>query len=209
MKKTFALLFVFAASLLAVAQVQAESLVDGSAEAGKDKSLTCTACHGAEGNSANPLWPNIAGQHAKYTETQLMAFKSGERVNALMSSQAMLLTDEDMADLAVYYESLPAAVQSVANPDLIARGEALYRGGNAENGVPACIGCHGPTGLGNAAAAYPALHGQHAAYTAKQLQDYASGARKTGGQTQMMQTISSRLSPEDIEALASYVQGLR
>lgn len=198
-----------AAWILAATHVQAESLVDGDPEAGKAKALTCTACHGAAGNSANPLWPNIAGQHAKYTEVQLMAFKSGERVNALMSSQSMLLADADMADLAAYFENLPGAAQSVADPDLLARGESLYRGGNAEKGIPACSGCHGPTGRGNAAAVYPSLQGQHAAYTAKQLQDYATGARKTGGKTQMMQSISARLSPEDIEALASYVQGLR
>jgi cytochrome c553 len=208
MKNKLAPLFVFAAWMLASTQVQAESLVDGDAEAGKSKALTCTACHGAAGNSANPLWPNIAGQHAKYVATQLVAFKSGGRVDPLMSSQAMLLADDDMADLATYFESLTGAAQSVANPDLLARGEALYRGGNAEKDIPACIGCHGPTGRGNAAAVYPSLQGQHAAYTAKQLQDYAAGVRKTGGKTQMMQSISARLSPEDIEALASYVQGL-
>jgi len=209
MKTTFAPLFVLVASLLAAAQLQAESLVDGSAEAGKAKALTCSACHGAEGNSVNPLWPNTAGQHAKYVVTQLQAFKSGARMNPLMTSQAMLLSEQDMADLAIYFEGLPGAVQAVANPELVDRGEALYRGGNLEKGVAACIGCHGPTGRGNAAAEYPSLQGQHAAYTAKQLEDYASGARKTGGKTQIMQSIAARLSKEDIKALASYVQGLR
>jgi len=209
MKTKFAPLFVLVASLLAAAQLQAESLVDGSAEAGKAKSLTCSACHGAAGNSVNPLWPNTAGQHAKYVVTQLQAFKSGERMDPLMTSQAMLLNEQDMADLAVYFEGLPGAVQAVANPELVDRGESLYRGGNLEKGVAACLGCHGPTGRGNAAAEYPSLQGQHAAYTAKQLEDYASGARKTGGKTQIMQSIAGRLSKEDIKALASYVQGLR
>jgi len=209
MKNTFASLFVLATWILAAAQVQAESLVDGNADSGKNKALTCTACHGAEGNSANPLWPNIAGQHAKYVETQLLAFKDGGRVDPLMSSQAMLLADDDMADLAAYFEGLAGTAQAVADPRLLPRGEALYRGGNADQDIPACIGCHGPTGRGNAAAVYPSIQGQHAAYTSKQLRDYASGARKTGGKTQMMQSISARLSPEDIEALASYVQGLR
>jgi cytochrome c553 len=209
MKTKFAPFFVLVATLLAAAQLQAESLVEGSAEAGKAKSLTCTACHGAEGNSVNPLWPNTAGQHAKYVVTQLQAFKSGERMNPLMTSQAMLLNDQDMADLAVYFEGLPGAVQAVANPELVDRGESLYRGGNLEKGVAACIGCHGPGGRGNAAAEYPSLQGQHAAYTAKQLEDYASGARKTGGKIQIMQSIAARLSQEDIKALASYVQGLR
>ena len=205
----FAPLIVLAASMLAVTQVQAESLVDGDADAGKNKALTCTACHGAAGNSANPMWPTIAGQHAKYTASQLHGFKDGGRADPLMTSQAMLLSETDIADLAAYFEGLAGAAQPVADPKLLARGEALYRGGNAEEGIPACTGCHGPTGRGNAAAVYPSLQGQHATYTSKQLQDYASGARKTGGKTQIMQAISARLSSEDIEALASYVQGLR
>lgn len=202
-------LFAMAGLMLAGFQAQAESLVDGSAEAGKAKALTCTACHGAEGHSANPLWPNLAGQHAGYIQAQLKAFKDGTRQDPLMSSQAMMLTDEDMANLAVYFESLPAAAQAVANPGSIDRGEAAFRGGNVENGVAACLACHGPTGRGNPAAGYPALQGQHAAYTAKQLQAYADGTRTTDGKTRMMRDIASKLSKEDIEAVASYIQGLR
>ncbi len=194
---------------LAFPAVKAESLVEGDAEAGKAKAITCTACHGAEGNSVNPEWPNIAGQHAAYTVAQLQAFKSGKRQNALMSSQAMLLSDRDMADLAVYFENLPAAAQAVANPDLIDRGEALYRGGDLETSASACLGCHGPTGKGNPAAGYPLLAGQHAVYTSKALNDYAAGARAYSHSSRMMQDISSRLDNDDIEALASYIQGLR
>ena len=80
------------------------------------------------------MWPNIAGQNAPYLLAQLKAFKDGSRSDPLMSSQAMMLSDEDMANLAVYFESLPAAVQSVADEGLISRGEALYRGGNKEDG---------------------------------------------------------------------------
>ena len=194
---------------LAAAQAHASSLVDGSAEAGKAKSITCTACHGPEGNSVNPLWPNNAGQAAPYIVAQLQAFKAGLRKDPLMAPQAMALSDEDMRDLAVYFESLPAAVQAVAKPTSVNRGEALYRGGDADKGVPACLACHGPTGRGNAAAKYPALQGQHAAYTAKTLRDYASGARESVDKTHIMRDIASRLSNEDIEAVASYVQGLR
>lgn len=195
-------------------QVQAESLVEGSVDGGKNRAITCTACHGAEGNSVNPMWPNIAGQHANYTVTQLKAFKPDEngknlRKDPLMTSQAMLLSDGDMRDLAVYFESLPAAVAAVADPGTVNRGEALYRGGNSNKGVAACLACHGPTGRGNPAADYPALQGQHATYTAKQLRDYASGARTSDGKTRIMQDIAARLSEDDIVALASYVQGLR
>ena len=189
--------------------VHAESLVDGDADAGKAKAITCTACHGPEGNSQNPLWPNIAGQNAKYLADQLKAFKDGTRKDPLMTGQAMLLSEEDMADLAVYFEGLPGAAQAVANADLIDRGEALYRGGDLEDKSAACLACHGPTGRGNPAAAYPALQGQHAVYTAKQLRDYKAGARTSDGKTNQMRDIAARLDDEDIEALASYVQGLR
>lgn len=209
MRIKLALACLLAGSLVASVAARAEGLIDGDAAAGKAKAITCTACHGTEGNSVNPEWPNIAGQHAAYTVAQLKAFKDGKRENALMSSQAMLLTDQDMADLAVYYEGLPAAAQAVANPDLIDRGEALYRGGDLESGAAACLACHGPTGRGNPAASYPLLAGQHAVYTSKQLQDYASGARRSDGKTRQMRDIASRLDDDDIAALASYIQGLR
>jgi len=217
MKIKLATLIATAGLALVATQVQAESLVDGSIEDGKAKALTCTACHGPEGNSSNALWPNIAGQSASYLLDQLHAFKDSvgakpedvTRADPLMSSQAMLLSDQDMADLAVYFESLPAAAQSVADADMVDRGEALYRGGDSESGASACMACHGPTGRGNPAAKYPALQGQHAAYTAKQLNDYAAGTRQTDGKTNIMRDIAARLSKEDIEALSSYVQGLR
>ena len=202
-------LFALASLALATTQIQAESLVDGSVEAGKTRAITCAACHGAEGNSANPLWPNLAGQNAPYLMAQLQAFKSGARVNPLMSSQAMMLSDDDMANLAVYYESLPAAAQSVADVSLLEKGEALYRGGDLEDKTAACLACHGPSGRGNPAAKYPALNGQHAAYIAKQLNDYASGERTSDGKTRVMRTIATRLDKDDIAALSSYIQGLK
>jgi cytochrome c553 len=209
MKIKLSTLFVLAGFALASFETQAESLVDGSAEAGKARALTCTACHGAEGNSSNALWPNLAGQNAPYILAQLQAFKSGDRSDPLMSSQAMLLSDEDMANLAVYFESLPAAAQSIADVSLLERGESLYRGGNKEQQASACLACHGPTGRGNPAAKYPALQGQHAAYIAKQLNDYASGTRTSDGVTHMMRDIAGNLNKEDIAALSSYVQGLK
>ena len=126
-----------------------------------------------------------------------------------MSAQAMMLSAEDMANLAVYFESLPSAAQAVADVNLIDRGEALYRGGNLEDKSAACLACHGPTGRGNPAAKYPALQGQHAAYTAKQLNAYADGIRTTDGKTHIMRDIAARLDKKDIAALSSYVQGLR
>jgi len=209
MKKTLTSIFVLASMTLVALSAQADSLVDGSAEAGKAKAITCTACHGPAGNSVNPLWPNIAGQGAPYLLAQLQAFKAGTRSEPLMTSQAMLLSDQDMADLAAYFESLPSAAQAVADPALVAKAEALYRGGDVSDQISACIACHGPTGRGNPAANYPAIAGQHSAYAAKQLRDYASGARKSDGKTRMMRDVAANLSEDEIVALASYIQGLR
>ena len=192
----------------------ADSLVDGDAEAGKARAITCNACHGTDGNSASPMWPNLAGQNAPYTVAQLQAFKNNERMDPLMSSQALALSDDDMANLAVYFEGLPRAAQTVGAvegmslSEVLSRGESLYRGGDKEDKTSACIACHGPNGAGNPAAKYPAVAGQHAAYTAKQLRDYRSGTRDTDGVTRMMRDIAATLNDEDIEALSAYIQGL-
>lgn len=206
MKLKFAALS--AISLLLGNGAAAQSLVDGDAEAGRTKSVTCGACHGADGNSVNPEWPSLAGQHAKYIVEQLQAFKQGARQNALMTAQAMMLSEQDMKDLAVFYEAQAPAARAVADPDLVDKGQRLYRGGDSERSISACIACHGPTGQGNPAARYPVLSGQYAVYTAKQLRDYASGARRSLAPTRIMRDIASRMSDEDMRAVASYVQGL-
>lgn len=196
-------------SMLAVAALHAEPLVDGSAEAGQARSVTCAACHGPDGNSANPAWPSLAGQNAPYLLKQLEAYKSGSRADPLMTSQAMPLSEQEMRDLAVYYAEQAAAPKAVAAPETINKGQAMYRGGDAENRVAACLACHGPTGRGNPAAAYPMLKGQHATYTATQLRNYASGQRKSDGPTRVMRDIAARLNEDDIVAIASYIQGLK
>jgi cytochrome c553 len=184
------------------------SLAAGDAAAGQAKAITCAACHGVDGNSLNPEWPSLAGQHPSYLVKQLQAFKNGTRVNVLMSGQAMPLSDQDMADLAAYFAGQKPAVKA-ADPALVKNGERLYRGGHKESGTPACLACHGPEGLGNYTAAWPAIAGQHANYTAAQLTAYRSGERKTDGDTQMMRNVAARLTEEEIKALASYIQGLQ
>jgi cytochrome c553 len=209
MKISFSFLILFTSFIVNITTAKAESLVDGSLETGKERAVTCIACHGAEGNSSIPMWPNLAGQGAPYTLSQLKAFKSGSRNNPLMYAQAMMLSETDMKDLAVYYESLTTAKQTVSDDSLIELGEAIYRGGRKDNNVPACLACHGPSGRGNAAAKYPSLQGQHAQYTAKQLKDYANELRTTDGKTRIMRNIAKNLSENDINALSSYIQGLR
>lgn len=187
----------------------AQGLVEGSAEAGRAKAITCSACHGADGNSVNPQWPSIAGQHPKYIVRQLQAFKNGTRTEPLMLGQATMLSDEDMRNLAVYFSQKTTATKVIADASTLEHGQRLYRGGSRENRAPACIACHGPNGRGNPAASFPSLKGQYAVYIAKQLRDYASGARRSDGTTRIMRDIASRLSEEDIVAVSSYVQGLQ
>lgn len=200
MKKLFSL-FVLVAALAA-----ASAEANGDVAAGKSKSATCAACHGADGNSSNPQWPKLAGQHASYLTEQLRHFKSGARKNAMMSAMGSQLSDQDQLDLAAYFSSQQLQF-GTTKATLLALGAKIYRGGNAASGVPACMACHGPSGAGNGPALYPALHGQHAEYVTKTLNDYASGAR-TGGKAEIMQGIASRLSASEIEAVSSYVSGL-
>jgi cbb3-type cytochrome c oxidase subunit III len=186
----------------------ATAAMTGSAEAGQAKSVTCAACHGADGNSPNPEWPSLAGQHEQYLATALTTFKNGERVNVLMSGQAVNLSEQDIADLAAYY-SAQKPLPRTADPAQVAAGERLYRGGNKSNSTPACIACHGPSGRGNLPAGWPVIAGQHAAYTTAQLTAYRGKQRVTDGDSQMMRNVASALSDDDIRAVASYVQGLR
>lgn len=179
----------------------------GFAERGASISLTCAACHGATGISANPEWPNLAGQHEKYTVQTLKAYQAGDRQDVLMTGQAMSLSGQDIADLAAYFEGERGA-QNTADPALIAAGERLYRGGDRDKSISACIACHGPDGRGNRPAAYPSVAGQHSSYTAKQLRTYANGTRKSDS-NQVMRNIAVLLSEDEINAVSSYIQGLR
>jgi cytochrome c553 len=178
----------------------------GNAAAGKIKAAACGACHGADGNSTNPLWPKLAGQPPEYLVKQLADFKSGARKDPLMSPQAAALGKADMQDIAAYYAGLritPGA--AAADAEMLKRGERLYRGGNAKFGVAACMSCHGPSGHG-IPPRFPRVSGQHAAYNQKQLLAYKSGARHNDNE--VMTRIAFRLSEAEIKALAQYMAGL-
>lgn len=196
-----------AAALIAAAGSPDTARAEGDPEAGRAKAAPCAACHGMDGNSPNPEWPSLAGQHASYVAQQLAAFQSGERQNVLMTPMAAGLSEQDMADLAAYFAGQQPTARE-ADPELVARGQRIYRGGDAERDLPACAACHGPTGQGNPLAAWPAIAGQHALYTANTLKAYARGERRSDP-NQMMRSVAAKLSEDDIEALASYLQGLR
>jgi len=192
-----------------------DPFADGDAARGATKALVCSACHGPNGNSTSPEWPRLAAQSAVYIVEQLRLFRSGVRDNPVMKPLAGTLTDQDIDDIAVYYQAqTPAGLE--ADPSYWQAGEALYVRGDRSHDVPACIACHGPVGRGNPAAGYPALRAQQSVYVVKQLNDYASGARYTATNPAaasrngaMMLTIARRLSPEQIRDVASYVQGMR
>lgn len=180
----------------------------GSVEAGQAKAITCAACHGPDGNSVNPEWPSLAGQHASYIVSALRAYQAGTRSNVLMTGQALPLSEQDMLDLGAFFAAQKPAPRT-ADPALVSAGERLYRGGNKETGTPACIACHGPTGRGSLPAGWPALAGQHATYTAAQLLAYRSRERRSDGDTQMMRSVAATLSDDEIRAVSSYIEGLR
>jgi len=199
---------VLTALMLATGLAGNPAAAEGSAERGQQRSVTCSACHGADGNSLNPEWPNLAGQHPKYIVRSLQSYRpGGGRNNVLMLGQVSALSDQDMEDLAAYYATKDIQPRT-ADPELVEAGERLYRGGNRERGISACIACHGPNGRGNPAAIYPSLSGQHSVYTANQLRLYKSGERQNTG-SQQMRNIAAVMTEDDILAVSSYIQGLR
>jgi len=188
----------------------------GDAEAGKVKSASCVACHGADGNSlaATPNFPNLAGQSTSYLYKQMKEFKEGKRKDPTMNAMILPLDDQAMQDVAAFFAGQELkAVQVDAAP----AGEAIYKGGIAEVGVPACMACHGPAGNGNPGSGYPQLASQKNVYVEKQLKDFRAAAQslddtpvgRTNDASNMMRNAVKRMSDPEIKAVAQYIQGLQ
>lgn len=208
-KLTYFRSFLVSVCLAFVSSAFAADMPVGNAEHGKTLSTTCATCHGADGKAIAPNYPNLAGQSASYIYNSLVAFKqgpTGARNNAIMMGMASPLSEQDMADLAAFYSSLPAT-HGQADPALVARGEKIYRGGIPEAKVPACSGCHQPDGAGNTLAGFPALSGQNPDYVVAQLQAFREGQRG-GGYNGMMHGVSQGMTTDDMKAVASYISGL-
>ncbi|MGE5624455.1 MAG: c-type cytochrome [Bacillota bacterium] len=199
MKKLVILALVLSATTLQVSAA-------GDAAAGKNKAAVCGACHGVDGNSASPQFPKLAGQNASYIQAQLQNFKSGKRQNPIMSGQAQNLSEQDMQDLAAYFSS-QTVTTGEAEAGQEKQGESLFHNGNKDESVPACAACHSADGAGNYLMKVPSLAGQHAGYVVAQLQAYAAGTRTTDP-SKMMESIAARLTPAEMQAVASYIQGL-
>ena len=181
----------------------------GDIEQGKEKSATCVACHGSAGVSMNPEWPKLAGQHAKYLETQLYEFQKGPdgtRNNAIMYGIALALSKEDIEDISAYYASLDVSI-GLTDDAYLKDGQNIYRGGNMEYKIQACMACHGPNGQGNSLAGIPSLSGQHSEYIYQQLKKFQSTDR-ANDYNKMMRNIASRMSDKEMKAVAKYLEGL-
>ncbi len=206
MKK--AILFALVTSFTSTAVLANESAKTGDATKGKTASAICSACHGADGNSANPDWPKLAGQGEAYIIKQLQDFRADKRAEATMTPMAKgIASDEDVLNLAAYFSSQKQS-PGTANKDKVAAGEKIYRGGILASGVAACSGCHGPTGIGNPPAKFPRIAGQHAKYLVKQLKAFRSGKR-TNDPGKMMRNVAAKMSDAEIEAVAEYASGLQ
>lgn len=196
----------FAGMLCVMASFAMPAFGAGDPAAGKTKSAVCAACHGPEGVALIAEYPNLSGQGEAYLLKQLKEFKEGGRENALMSPMAMPLSDQDMEDLSAYYASLPAN-EGVAPEGDLELGENIYRGGITSAQIPACIGCHGPSGNGNPMAKYPAISGQNASYTVLTLKEFRNSVRHNDP-NKMMRAVAHRMSDAEIEAVSKYIQGL-
>ncbi len=185
----------------------------GDAEAGKTKAASCFACHGADGNSIAPNFPNLAGQSASYLYKQMKDFKAGKRKDPTMDAMILPLDDQAMQDISAFF-----ATQKVksgqADAALVDAGEAIYKGGISEIGVPACMACHGPTGAGNPGAGFPQLSSQKATYVENQLKNFRTAAQNNDAMgrhndaSKMMRNAVKRMSDPEIKAVAQYIQGL-
>ncbi|MBF0470951.1 MAG: cytochrome c4 [Gammaproteobacteria bacterium] len=178
----------------------------GDAAAGKVKTATCMACHMTDGNSVNPIWPKLAGQHESYLVKQLNEFKSGLRKDPTMTAMSMALSEQDVEDVSAFFASNNTSI-GTAEKELVETGEKIYKAGIKDGGVAACMGCHGPSGAGNPGAKFPSLRGQHAAYVTKALKDFRTGLR-SNDPSSMMRDITAKMSDSEIAAVASYIQGL-
>lgn len=204
------------AVVLGIAMASSIALAGGDAAAGQGKTALCAGCHGADGNSAVANFPKLAGQGEKYLIKQLQDIKDGTRPIPEMTNMLNGFEDQDLADIAAFYAS-KAIQMSGAKEENLDRGERVYRGGNLDTGVPACTGCHSPSGQGNAPAGYPALGGQFAQYTAKQLKAFRTGAhdpenpaaRTNDGDTKVMRGVAAQMSDVEIEAVANFIAGLK
>lgn len=194
------------------------AMAAGDAAAGKDKAATCAACHGADGNSPLPNFPKLAGLGEKYLYKQLTDINSGARPVLEMTGILAPYNDQDLQDIAAFFAAQGMQLSGATEKkvltndgvevDSLALGRTIFRAGNKESGVPACMGCHSPTGAGNAPAGYPRLGGQYAQYIEKQLRAFRAGERTNDGDAKTMRSVTRNLTDAELVSVANYISGL-
>lgn len=189
---------------LSLISITANSYAAGNPSAGQEKSAVCQGCHGVDGNSYAPNWPNLAGQDHRYIMKQLQDFQSGARKDDTMTGMAASLSADDIADIAAYFSQNTVTVEASAGS---AAGRKLYVAGNRYTKIPACASCHGPNAAGNGPGKIPRLAGQKIDYTVKQLQDFRTGAR-SNDRNSIMQNLASRLTDKEINSVAAYLAAM-
>ncbi len=203
--------------LFATVSAYPDARVHGSPERGHAiVSRSCAACHGADGNSTNPLFPKLSGQNPDYLYGQLRAFKAGGRQSRIMAPIATDMSDTDMADVASYFARQSIRADQVRDKAGVAAGRHIFYDGANHGATPACAMCHGASAGGMSMmggmmhgmpmmrgmmAAIPKLNGQHAAYLVRQLQEFASGRR----QSMMMNSVAASLTHEEMQNVSDYL----
>jgi len=200
------------ALVLGLAFSAAPAVAQDAAKAQGIAAQVCAACHAADGNSIGPANPKLAGQFPEYLRKQLVDFKAQggkkpARENPVMNGMVANLSAADMQNLAAYFSGQKLKPAAATDKDLATLGQKVWRGGNAQTGVPACAGCHGPTGAG-IPAEFPRVAGQYAEYVATQLRSFRDGAR-ANDPNGMMRGVAGRMSEREIKAVAEYAAGLR
>lgn len=202
------LLASLAITLGVVGTASANPRAEADAAAGESLAAPCAACHGQAGISPTPTFPHLAGQQMSYLAKQIMDIRDGRRVVPQMAGQVDDFDDQDAWDVAAFYAEQESHLgQADDDAELLARGEALYRAGDQQKGIPACTACHTPTGAGIGSAAYPALSGMQPEYTVSTLQDFAAGERDNDPNG-VMRDIAAKMSDDDMQAVANYLLGL-
>jgi cytochrome c553 len=204
--RTLAIVLACASTIgVALAPARADAQAADAARAQEIVSGKCFICHGPEGESSSPLFPRLAGQHARYVERQLADYKSGRRKSSAMQPMVEDLGPADFKALGAYFEAQPVRAHAVEDAELAAVGRYVYLRGNPFSGVPACSSCHGPAGHGTEQ--LPRLAGQHAQYTENQLRQF--NRRERTNDNAVMHTVASRLTELEMKAVAAFVSGLK
>jgi cytochrome c553 len=168
----------------------------------------CSSCHGLDGNSVSPNFPNLAAQQKDYLVAQLEAFRNPGRSDPAgfeyMWGLSRHLTDKQIGELADYFAAQKVVSPGAGNPLQAANGQRIFEEGITAKNTPPCKACHGEDGTGNGM--FPRIAYQHADYIVKQIDVFKRTDQRPAGA--VMKVIAHGLSKEDMNDVAQYLQGM-